>query len=391
MRSCLASAQAPAGGWSGKASASGSRAPPLREVEHELGEIGFQDFRPVVFGQRRRLRLVPQPVAHAGLRAPRAAASLVGRCARDLHRLEPGEARRGLVARNPGEPGIDDDPHALDGQRGLRDRCRQHHLAHALGGGLDRRILFASRQRAVERGDGHVRRKPLAEHLRDPADLSLARQEHEDRARLLGQCLANGLHRFRLQPGGRVAAEIARLDGIHPALAFDDRRIAQKGRDLGGIQRCGHDEEAQVFAQGRLHVERQRQAEVAVEAALVEFVEENGCDAGKVRIVQDHPREDALGNDLDAGARGDLRLHPHAVAHRLAGLLAKRRGHASCCGACRETARLQHENAAIAAPGSFQKRQRNARRLARTGTCDEDGIRPAFQHAQEFRQDLFDR
>jgi hypothetical protein len=44
-------------------------------------------------GERLGLRLVPQPVADAGLGAPGAAAALVGRGARDAHGLQPRDAR----------------------------------------------------------------------------------------------------------------------------------------------------------------------------------------------------------------------------------------------------------------------------------------------------------
>ena len=73
---------------------------PLRQIEHEARQIGGEDFRPRIGFERGGLRLVPQPVADAGLGAAGAAAALVGGGARDAHGLEPGQADVGLVARH---------------------------------------------------------------------------------------------------------------------------------------------------------------------------------------------------------------------------------------------------------------------------------------------------
>ena len=77
-----------------------------------------------------------------------------------------------------------------------------------------------------------------------------------------------------------VAAEIARLDVKGAALALDDRRRrAHQRRDARAVERRRHGDEAQIVAQSRLRVERQREAEIGVERALVIFVEEHAGDA----------------------------------------------------------------------------------------------------------------
>ena len=77
----------------------------------------------------------------------------------------------------------------------------------------------------------------------------------------------------------RIAAEIARLDREGAALALDHRRVAEQSRDAGAVERRRHDEDAQIVAQARLRIERQREAEIGVERALVELVEQHGADA----------------------------------------------------------------------------------------------------------------
>ena len=99
----------------------------------------------------------------------------------------------------------------------------------------------------------------------------------------------------------RIAAEIARLDRKRAALAFDHRRVAQKLRDPRAVERRRHHQQLEILAQALLHVARERQAEIGVERALVEFVEQHRGDAFERRIVEDQPGEDAFGDDLDAG------------------------------------------------------------------------------------------
>ena len=50
-------------------------------------------------------------------------------------------------------------------------------------------------------------------------------------------------------------------------------------RDPRAVEGRGHDEEAQILAQAALRVERQREAEIGIEGALVELVEEHRRDA----------------------------------------------------------------------------------------------------------------
>jgi len=46
-----------------------------------------------------------------------------------------------------------------------------------------------------------------------------------------------------------------------------------KGREAFAVKRGRHQHDAQVLAQAGLHVQRQRQAQVARQVAFVEFVE----------------------------------------------------------------------------------------------------------------------
>ena len=140
-----------------------------------------------------------------------------------------------------------------------------------------------------------------------------------------------------------------------------------------------------------LRIEREREAEVGVERALVELVEQHRRDALERGIVEDHAREHALGDDLDAGALRDEALQPHAQADRLADLLAQGRRHAGGGGAGGETARLEQDEALALRPRLVEQRERRARRLARAGRRDEHGARMRGERRRRARQRVVDR
>ena len=194
---------------------------PLRQIEQQARQIGGQDFRPRIGFERRGLRLVPQPVADAGLGAAGAAAALVGGGARHPHGLEPRQADVGLVARHAREPAVDHDAHALDGERGLGDRGRQHHLAPARRRRRNRAILGLRVERAVQRHDvdrGIV--DALLQQRLGAADFRRARQEHQHRAGIGAQRARHRVGHLPLDRRARVAAEIARLDRQTRGLRF---------------------------------------------------------------------------------------------------------------------------------------------------------------------------
>ena len=110
-----------------------------------------------------------------------------------------------------------------------------------------------------------------------------------------------------------------------------------------------------------LRVERQRKAEIGVEGALVELVEQHGGDAVEGRVVEDHAGEHALGHHLDAGLAADLRAEANPQADGLADRFAERLRHALRCGAGGEAARLEQDELAARDPGFVEKRQSGTR------------------------------
>ena len=92
------------------------------------------------------------------------------------------------------------------------------------------------------------------------------RQKGQCRAR----CAADRVGDLRLDRP-RIAADIAGLDWKGAAFGGDHRGLVEERGDAGSVDRRRHDEEPQILAQALLHVARERQAEIVIERALVEF------------------------------------------------------------------------------------------------------------------------
>ena len=174
-------------------------------------------------------------------------------------------------------------------------------------------------------------------------------------------------------------------------MAFNQRRVAKQRAHPRAVERRRHDKKSQVLAQTLLRVEREGEAKVGVERALVELVEQNGRHAFERGIVEDHSREHALGHDLDARAFRCEAREPHAQADRLANLFPKRRGHAGGGGAGGETARLKQDEALALRPRLVEQRERRARGLAGARRRDQHGARMLGERRAKLGQRVVDR
>ncbi len=165
--------------------------------------------------------------------------------------------------------------------------------------------------------------------------------------------------------------------------AFDHRRAAEQSSDPRAVDGGRHDDEPEVGPQRSLHVEGERQPEIAVEGTLVEFVEEDGGNPGEFGIVEDHARQNALGYDQDAGFVRRLALHAHGKANGFAWLLAEDFRHAPGGGAGGKPARLEQQDSAVAAPCGRQQRRRHKRGLAGAGRRDQHCAVAGFKRGKQ--------
>ncbi len=201
-------------------------------------------------------------------------------------------------------------------------------------------------------------------------DLRDARKESEDAAlRLAERAPDRGGDRI-LDPQLRLAADVTQRQRIAPAFAFDHgRAVHQRGKSRT-VERRRHRDDAKVGPERRLHVERERQPEIAVEAALVHLVEQDGGDARELGIGLDACDEDALRDHRDPGRGRTLAVHAGRVAEGLADGFARGRRHPFGGSARRKAAGREQKDLA-GAPWLGEQGRRNRGGLARTRRRDE--------------------
>ena len=344
--------------------------------------------------------------------------------------LQAREAAVRVVRRLARQPAVDHHAHAGQRHRRLGHVGRQYHAAATLGIGLQGFGLFFHRQFAVQgqhdevffpfslrekgpggpapdliRGRMRGERSPVAgpiatfvtplpnpspggrgaQHRLHPRDLALARQEHQHIAGVREHGVFDGAARLYFDRLVPARGKVRHLHREATAFAAQPRRI-EEPRQLLAVQRGGHHDDAQVLAQLRLHVQRQCQAEIARQMALVEFVEQDRPDPLQHRIVLDHPGQDAFGDHLDPRVRPDFVLETDAVADRAADRFAPLPGHEAGRRARRHAARLQHHDLAALQPRLVQQRQRHLGGLAGTGRGLQHQARMVGQAADDVRQ-----
>ena len=148
------------------------------EREHHLRQVqtlhlGLLLHRPVAM-----LLLAPQPITFPRCGAPGPTSPLVRAGLRDLLDQQRVDAAIGIKARDAGQAGIDDQSHAVDGQRGFGDIRRHHHLALLIpghGGVLVVRVQLAVQRQAQEA----FRLRALPDGLDGARDFKRAGHEHQ--------------------------------------------------------------------------------------------------------------------------------------------------------------------------------------------------------------------
>ena len=227
------------------------------------------------------------------------------------------------------------------------------------------------------------------EPLGGPLDLGDAGQEGEQAAFALAERAPDGGGHLVLDPPLGGAAEILEGDREGAALAFDHRRAAQQGGEAGAVESRRHGDKAQILAQGGLGVARQGHGEIAVEAALVNLVEQQSRNARQLWIGLDALEENALGEDGDAGARRPLAVEAGGVADGAAHGLAGQVGHPLRRRPRRQPPRREQEDLARA-PGLAKQGRGDRGGLAGAGRGDQHGVAPRPQRGEQIGQDVVD-
>ena len=239
-----------------------------------------------------------------------------------------------------------------------------------------------------------VQRDPVwqaGEPFRRPLDLADAGQEGEQIALpLLRQCTANGAGHRVLDPHVRRPADMAQLDGEAAPLALDHGCAVHQGSEARAIERGRHGENAQVLAQSRLRVEGQRKAEIALQTALMHFIEQHRRHARQFRIGLNAAAENPLRHDENACDGRLPAFQPRRVANKLAGLLPRQLRHPLRRRPRRQPARRKQPDLSARHPRLIKQGRRNAGRLARPRRRHKHRPRPGAQRSQQIGQNGVD-
>ena len=193
---------------------------------------------------------------------------------------------------------------------------------------------------------------------------------------------------------------------VCPALSTIGAGVAEQASEAGRVGGGRHGEDAQVRAQRRRRIERQGEAEVGGEVALVDLVEDDEPDAWQLGILLQAAREDTLGDHFDAGERADAALVPGLVAdesaddcpvsvamRRAAARVARRRGSSTTIrrpASHGSSSRASGTMVVLPAPGGAASTARvlpaSARRSSsRTSTIGRSGSNNALRRAPATR------
>ena len=320
------------------------------------------------------LLLAPQAVAIAGAQAPRSTLALPGRGAGDAPGGQPGDAGGGIEDRLAHQAAVHHHLYALYREAGLRDIGGQYHLAPAFRRRLDGLLLLFQAEAAIQGRNSHVaavgslqRRRQFTRHL---DNFPLPGQENQHAATVFHQGVLYRLHRHRRNGIAQlVGLAIASVHRVLPSPGSENRGVPQQSGHRLAVQGGRHHQQLQrrPLAEQFTTLQAQCQAQLRIEIAFVKLVEYDQGDILQAGVALQLPGENALGDDLYAGARTDAAVEPDAIADGLAHALSQHMRHTAGCRPGGHAARLQDQDLAFAQPGFPQQRQRHHSGLAGAG------------------------
>jgi hypothetical protein len=236
--------------------------------------------------------------------APRAARTLIRRVRRDALGLEAVEAALGVVTRDLLPARVDDDVHVRHGQRRLCDVRREHDARTVRR--RECRVLLVRIEAAVERQHWHAIAEARSQRVGGAANLTGAGQESENRAVRRCHSLGDGVLDRHVRP-------VRNLDRKRAARHIDDRTAVEVRRHARAVDRRRHDNESEIVAR-MPRLPRERKAEIRVDAALVELVDDDRAEARQQRIALEPRGEDAFGRDEEPRLGRVAAIEPHVPA-----------------------------------------------------------------------------
>ena len=366
----------------------------LRAQDHR-GERGAQQFR---VGECRALGEVLLGVkadANAVRDAPAAARALARRRLRDRLDAQHLHLLAIAVTLDAREAAVDHVTDARHGERSLRDVGGEHHTPCARR--FEHAILLGSGEPGIERQDLEVPEATTAQRVGGVADLALAGQEHQHVAGAFAAKLVDRVGERRLLLVARgvfgVAADrtIAQLDRIQAARHFDHRCAIEVAREALGVNGGGGHDDPELGT-ARHQAFDVTQQEVDVQAALVRLIQDDRVVLAQFAVALRLGEQDAVGHQLERGARPDLVVEAHLAAHQAAELGADLFGDARGHGACGDSAWLRMADPfPVGSAPHLQQHLRQLRRLSRTGLAADDDHRVALDRRADVVAPRVDR
>ena len=304
------------------------------QAQHHAGQIHAIDLGLARGAQT--IPCVPQP--------PRAPGAESGRTPGPLRRTVRGHAFEHqrvdgtlrVVARHLLPAAVDHQRYAGHGERRLGDVRGHHHAAPRTR--QQRTILRVRAERSVQRQQVEV----VA--LADPAcvlqralDLARAGQETQHVTRTRRE------HR-RQNADDRLIGRVNHFEGMCGARHGHERAAIEIGLHRQRVHRGRHHDHAEIAACAP-RLGHEREAEVRVQAALVELVQDHGRNVREQRVLVEVVGQHALGDDEHAGVGRGAAVEADVPAHFAPEGPALFVGDPARHRARGDTARLQHDHA----------------------------------------------
>ena len=91
---------------------------------------------------------------------------------------------------------------------------------------------------------------------------------------------------------------------MRPGIDLEHASVAEETGHFAGVESCGHDDDGQIVACKR-GLTGQRDGQIRVDAALVEFIEHDDGEVAQQRIALQARGEDSLRGHQEPGSTGE--------------------------------------------------------------------------------------
>jgi hypothetical protein len=229
-----------------------------------------------------------------------------------------------------------------------------------------------------------------AERADRGSDLPGPGEEDEDIPRVTLERMMHRCGDTVFQTGVGSPRHPMQIDRERPSPARHEWRIPEEDRDRARVESRRHDEDAKLRPEALAGVERECQAEIRLEVALVELVEDDERDAIERGVSLKASGEYAVGDDLNPGHPRDPAFVTRRDADGLPDTLAEECRHPRGSSAGRDPTGFEQEHAAAIHPRLAQKAEGNDRRLTCARLSLEDRSAEPGERGAELVDDLFD-